>query len=369
MRRNYAALGVTFICMLFLFGCNGEVDYEKGFPSEDSPAFMEFMRIYLLNGNNELLKDNNTYIYSPENIDENLKRVEYIQVTEENLRSYYEPVLGAKDPQGTLKQLNKVRELEKTLYQPKDNQLTIKTAKNEKAFNLRELLEHNGIEGGSDYTVNIIEADEDHFVLTLEDSEKSGQIAELYYLFADHNLSNITITQLKPEETQDIIDSGQLKPYYDTFKSIDDNGDYKLLFNGVDVLNTVTNKVTRIKKDDYLSNDGKYVYLDGDKKEIDDGEQRIQALENYIKGNDKYEAEFKISFEKIAKELGLKTSGIGRAKTNYFNEDYIVLRLKYNGVVVGDAGSTNVIIDLQEDKRNPKAYLADLDIPASLKIY
>ncbi|MBO1913612.1 hypothetical protein J4G37_53450, partial [Microvirga sp. 3-52] len=69
----------------------------------------------------------------------------------------------------------------------------------------------------------------------------------------------------------------------------DENGKCKELFNRVDILDAKKNKPIKIKNDDLLSNDGKFVYIGGDKKQLGEGRQRIQAIENYIEGNDIYE--------------------------------------------------------------------------------
>ncbi|QUW20280.1 hypothetical protein JSQ81_10350 [Sporosarcina sp. Marseille-Q4063] len=226
----------------------------------------------------------------------------------------------------------------------------------------------NNFEIAKGFIVNIIAVNENSFVLTLEDIEKIGMKRELYYLFIDNNLSNITLTQLKHEETIDIVDSKKLENFYGSFPSVDENGKYKELFNRVDILDTNKNKLIKLKKDDLLSNDGKFVYIDGDKEQLGEGSQRIQAIENYIEGNDIYESEFELKYKHISKKLGLKTSGAGIVKINYFNKDYIVLSIKFDGVIVGEAGFTNVIIDLQDDHDNPTAYLVDLSIATPVKV-
>ncbi|WP_210470955.1 hypothetical protein [Sporosarcina sp. 6E9] len=59
---------------------------------------------------------------------------------------------------------------------------------------------------------------------------------------------------------------------------------------------------------------------------------------------------------------------MGIVKINYFNKDYIVLSIKFDGIIVGEAGFTNVIIDLQDDKDNPTAYLVDMGIATPVKV-
>ncbi|MDE7523225.1 hypothetical protein, partial [Ligilactobacillus salivarius] len=140
------------------------------------------------------------------------------------------------------------------------------------------------------------------------------------------------------------------------------NNRYIILNGGYGVFDKKEKKIHYVEEPHYVSEDGKYVYLNGAKGKLEDGIQRIPKIENYLAGTDTYEAEFKISFKKIAKESGFKSAaGVGIAKIVYFNKDYIILGLHYHAPIVGDAGSTNVIIDLQGDKKNPTAYVVDLD--------
>lgn len=54
--------------------------------------------------------------------------------------------------------------------------------------------------------------------------------------------------------------------------------------------------------------------------------------------------------------------GIGLSDIVHFNEDYLILRLKFDAAITGTAGTTNVMIDLQNDKENPAYYLVDLGL-------
>ncbi|KRT90038.1 hypothetical protein [Bacillus glycinifermentans] len=132
------------------------------------------------------------------------------------------------------------------------------------------------------------------------------------------------------------------------------------------ILDKRTNRLIDINKDDYLSEDGKYVYINGVKEKETNvmpvGIQQIQTVDNYLKGNEKYEAQFKIDFKQIAKEMGFDAGDARIANIQYFNEDYVVLYISYHGKTIGTAGSVNVLIDLQKNKKQPTAYLVDLGI-------
>lgn len=138
------------------------------------------------------------------------------------------------------------------------------------------------------------------------------------------------------------------------------------MFNRVSILDENTNTITTIKERDLLSEDGPFVYLNSyvgelPGEDLPDGVQRIQTIENYAKGNKAYEYQFNLDYSAISKQLDFATNRIRIARIIYFNKDYVVLHLLYKGRLIGDGGSTNVIVDLQ-DKKKPITYLVDLGL-------
>src|SRR5699024_7284541 len=134
-------------------------------------------------------------------------------------------------------------------------------------------------------------------------------------LFVLRDSLNIDIYE--ESDLDEVVKNGELKPYYSLLEPIGDTEKYAKLFNG-SVVDITKNSVHHLKKGDKRSKDWNYVYLNGTKKEFTDGIQKIQTLDNYLEGNDVYEAEFKISFKKIAKEMGISTSGTSISEIYYF---------------------------------------------------
>lgn len=377
------------VLLLLLSGCGGdkvknqqstsetdETTYIEGFPKEDSPALSKFIQNNI-SMDQELLNDHGTLIFSDRNLNEEATSITYYQYTEGQLKENYERLFQAEDVSRSLYEMRQSDNLVKlrsplenneqyslpTVNMKENNQLDIKTTKNQRTINLNEAMKDYGITNATKFIMNIEAVNENHIVLVLEDIAKLGQLNELYYLFIDQALSNFTIVQLKYKETQKVIDSQVLKPYYDIFPGVES---YKSLFDRISILDETTNTITEIKEHDLLSEDGQFVYLNSYVGEIpgenlSDGVQRIQTIENYAKGNDIYEAQFTLDYDAISKQLNFETNKIGIARITYFNKDYVVLSLLYKGKVIGDGGSTNVIVDLQ-DKKKPIAYLVDLGI-------
>ncbi|MBU7594490.1 hypothetical protein [Metabacillus halosaccharovorans] len=348
-----------------------ETTYQEGFPQEASSALSTFMQHVLSDSvDRKLVDEDGNLIFSDGNRSVEESSVIYYQFTEEQLKDYYKPLLQTEELNVSLNPLKQSNSLEKlrnplenyeqyslpSIAMKENNQLEIKTTENQRIIDLNNEMKQYGITGTTEFIMNIEAVNEENFVIVLADTAKGSRLRELYYLFIKRDLSDFTITQLKYEETQEIINSNVLKPFYDIFPG---EGDYKSLFNNISILDVTTNKITEIKDNDLLSEDGNFVYLNGAAEELSDGEQRIQTIENYAKGNDIYEEQFDIDFDRISEKMDFETDKISIAKTNYFNEDYIVLHLLYRGKTIGEGGGTNVIVDLQ-NKQKPTAYLVDL---------
>lgn len=350
-----------------------EITYKEGFPTEASPALSKFIQNYITGSSDrELLNKDGTLVFSDSNGNDDQTSVTYYQFTEEQLKAYYEPLLQANDPNKMLYDLKQTENIGKlrsplknteqfflpSVTMKDNNQLEIKTTENQRTIDLNEAMKEYGVTNATEFIINIEAVNENNLVIVLEDIEKLGRARELYYLFIDQKLSDFTITQLKYEETQNIVESNILNSYYDIFPEV---GEYRSLYNHISILDVSTNKITDIKENDLLSKDGKFVYLNGAVEELSDGEQLIQTIENYAKGNNIYEEQFQLDFDKISKQLDFETNKVSIASIKYFNEDYIVLSLLYKGKTIGDGGYTNVLVDLQ-NKKAPTAYLVDLGI-------
>ncbi|UAC49679.1 hypothetical protein K6959_07745 [Bacillus aquiflavi] len=245
-----------------------------------------------------------------------------------------------------------------TLKLEEKNQLYVKTRQKETILDLPQLMEKFKLKPDDELVFNLYNVNDDHFVLEIDKEELNNYIA----LFIKQDLSRIVPTSTDPEAFNKTLASGELDEFHDLFSNVKSDHRFKKTFIYRFVYDRKDKQLKEIGEEDYLSEDGKYVYINGLEDPLSDGVQRIQTIENYMAGNDTYEAEFKISFKKIAKEAGIKSAaGVGIAKIVYFNKDYIILGLHYHAPIVGDAGSTNVIIDLQGDKKNPTAYVVDLD--------
>ncbi|MFT0801891.1 hypothetical protein VSK91_09275 [Bacillus swezeyi] len=380
VKKRLRSLSVLIVFLLVITGCGKdqyqEVTYKKGFPKEDSRGLTEFMKSYLTGSTDQkILEMNDVTLFST--VNHQGQAIRYFKYTQDQLKEYYKPMFTAKNPKKTLNELYQIERLEKLLHhsiQDKEkydlpsikilsnNQLEVKTTKHKKTFDLPSLLKKYGVKKSDELEINLYAANSKCFALVIQDFSMKDRINSTIGLFITQNLTNIETTVITKEKLRETLSTGKLKDYYDLFTKIDKSGRYSLMFFDDMILDQKTNQLIGIKKDDYLSKNGKYVYISGTKDTISNGVQQIQTVQNYLKGNIEYEAQFKLDFDSIAKKMNFKTSGVSHAKIQYFNEDYVVLNVLYNGKMVGTAGSVNVLIDLQKSKKQPTAYLVDLGI-------
>lgn len=277
-----------------------------------------------------------------------------------------------KNAKKTLRKLNERERFEKLLHHTienkekydlpatkmlPNNQLEVKTTENKTTLDLPLLLKEYGLKKSDNLEIYLNMVNSKCFALVIQDFSMKESNNSTIGLFIKQDLTDIQTTIISPEKLPETLSSGKLEDYYDLFQKVDKQGRYLFLFDDM-ILDKKTNELVDIKKNDYLSRDGKYVYINGAKDHLEDGMQRIQTIENYAAGNDKYEEQFELDYKTIAQKLDLKENGTSIAEINYFNQDFVVLSLNYRGKFVGTAGFTNVIIDLKNDT----AYLVDLDI-------
>ncbi|MGG3924387.1 hypothetical protein ABET51_00105 [Metabacillus fastidiosus] len=330
-----------------------------------------------------LFKENEMSILTVKNKNSDQNKIIYYQYQRHNMEQYYKPILNTKDTLQILEDLKSTDKLEKTLLMPvkdpfqynlpliimeKNNELKMRTKFGEKVISLPNLMEKYNIKETDEIAFDVVQSNKGYFTLLILDEDAMNSKGQKLYLtfFIKQDLSKMVMSESLDEAVQEKLDKGDLNSFFSDFQKIDDAERYGFLYDQT-IVDMKTKKIVEIKKEDYLSNDGRYVYINGRQDKLEDGIQKIQRIENYAAGNEVYETEFKLDYKEIAKELDLVVSGIGIANINYFNKDYVILNLNYNAKFVGTAGGTNVIIDLQKSKENPVFYLVDLELNVEIR--
>ncbi|NPC94648.1 hypothetical protein HOO54_21060 [Bacillus sp. WMMC1349] len=345
-----------------------EVIYKKGLPKEDSPAFKEFLRNDLGSSTDVTLRyQDDTYTM----VRSGIEGLTFYKFTDKQLRNSYKPVFSIREnfeknfydlEYGVdfFKQRNivhdKISENLPDIKIEKKNLLNVKTNFGQK--NIKVPLSTDSYE----ISLDLLAINKENMLIEIS-GYRPGKASDIYYLFLKQDFSKHQI--VKGSELNATIESGKLNDHLSVFPEVTKDGSYLKLL-GKNILEKKTNKVREIKDHDFLSADGKYVFLNGTMNKKFPEDVQIQTVDHYLKGDEKYVGEFKINFKHIADQLHYKSSGASFIEILYFKEDYIVLDVLYSGMIIGTAGSANVLIDLQKSKKQPTVYFADLGIEDAL---
>ncbi|MEI3604358.1 hypothetical protein SPD48_01520 [Pseudogracilibacillus sp. SE30717A] len=376
--KNYLVL--VFMWVLLLPACGKSNDptqfiYETNF-SGHSPRVEQFIKDYITSDvTYHLVTKDNVNVYAKKNLGSQQKTIEYIQFNDEQLKQYYEHILDAESPKT---EIEKLRESKESLFQSVDdkdayhlpeinleegNIFYIKTSISEKSFKLPDLLKEYDVDVNDKVMFNIVAVDKESFQIDIQVKQEDGSSKENMSVFITQDLQNTFVSETYTDEFLNNIVKGNLNPYENLFVKLDSEGRYIKAANSFGVADTVKNELKWINELDYLSQDNQYVYLGGNADPLSEGKQRIQEIEEYLVGNEEYFAEFDLNLKQISDALELNSvNDVSIGKVKYFNEDFIILYLNFKAAITGTAGSTNVIIDFQEDRENPTIYLVDLGL-------
>ena len=370
-KKRFISFSVI-ILLLMITGCGKDdiqaVNYEKGLPKEDSPAFKEFMRNEFGFPDDITLRVQDS-IYTMMSSQKN--GIRYYTYTDKQLKNSYKPIFSTKENVSAklsdLKQKDSLIDEGETVHDKIGQGLPEMKIVNKNVIKVKTTFGEKKIKlpipsSAKEVYLSLYAVDKENMLIGVSD-HTGEETPRTYYLFLKQDLSQHLI--VKEDKLHATLESGKLNNYLSVFPKVTEDGSYLKLFDKY-IFEKKTNKVRKIKDTDILSKDGKYVYINGAKEKetnvMADGIQQIQTVDNYLKGNEKYEAQFKIDFKQIAKEMDFNAGDARIANIQYFNKDYVVLYISYYGKTIGTAGSVNVLIDLQKNKQQPTAYLVDLGI-------
>lgn len=356
MRKKRNLLLFVLIAVL-LNGCAlnlTSMSLEKGLPKGTNADAVTFLKDYISNNTGiELFKKGDSFIYTEVNVRNDQHDIRYYSISNSTINSSYEAL--SRDKNLNEKFLEEIDRKKIAIKNPESYHLPIISKKQNKLF--IESMQNK-------QTIQLPGLETDKFLINLKQYSKNGSIVEVFndtsrthsYIFIPVSLDNIKTIQ--EAELKNKVTSGDLTSYYGIIKQA---GNFLIAPNH-NIINPRSNEIYEVKPDDFLSKDGKYVYLDGKAGTIKEGQQRIQTIENYVSDNKEYVKGYKLSFDEIAKKMELKTSGINQASVLYFNDHFVLLYLSYDGVMLGNAGSYNVMVRLNNHEENPQGNIVDLGI-------
>lgn len=361
-------LYITFAIFLFACGNNAnkggaKIDYQTGFPQDTSPALTDYMTDYFMQRSNLLFKiAENEYVFAERNGSYKDETIDYFTFNMEEIEHFYVPVQTDDEPDQVLDQLyHQVEDIKQSVQSNlslpnitclNNNTLLVVSGDKERKFPLPELEE--SIKEDDQLICNLSRINDEGFIMQID----KRSTKDTFYFFVLHDLSKAAIFEQK--DLEQAVNQGEISTFYSILKNEESDRYGQLLYNSF--VDTEVNELLYIEEKHEISRDGKYIYLNGAINPLDEDTQLIQRVEDYLSGNDEVYSEFHLNYKDIAKHVDFKASGnVSIGSVVYFSEDFIVLFINYSAPITGKAGSTNVLIDLQ-DKENPTFYVVELGI-------
>lgn len=382
MKKLPSMLSLLILFVVLLYACGtekermtNEMNYKTTLP-EDSSGLELLVKDYMTSGlEHHLISEDGINIYAKENLGSDEDTVEYLQFSDKQLKDYYQKEFNTSSSEINIKKLrDSTASLFESLndetfsYLPEikkknDNVLDIKTEKNNESFILSEILEQYEVNNKDEIIFNLVAVDESSMQIDIENKSIDDSSKSDVSIFISQDLENVLVIQTYTEEFVDHIASGEMEAFESLLEFADKEGRFIKAVNSPVIMDTKTDEIIDINDNDIVSNDFKYVYLDGNEDPLSEGTQHIQTLGNYVDNSGTDYATYELDYAQMSDELDLQSADdVSIGNTYYFNEDFIVLFLDFKAPIAGESGSTNVIIDMQEDKENPIVYLSDLGL-------
>ena len=369
------------LCLLFLFACNEQsnegleqMNYELEFPTETSPALEEFITHYTTaNEGVFLLEQDDSSVFARTNYNADATSVDYFSIKKQQVEESVTSLLHSDNVKKGFTEMTEndlMQEIDATnddilpeIEWNKDNNLNITTRFGTKEYSLPETLKEFDLQPTDELIINGYALNKDEFGIAIENLERDDQNGFMF-LFIKQDFSKLYATSSFEDPFHESIKSGKLKDFEQLIYQASPSDDtWKILHDHYGMLDINDQTITTVAETDLQSKDELFVYLKGNEEPLKEGKQRIQKIEDYVAGNDEYAATFELNYEQISDALELDSvNDVSIGKITYFNEDFVVLFLEFKAAITGEAGSTNVIIDFQKDRENPKMYLVDLGI-------
>lgn len=356
-------------------------EYENALPQQPTAHLLDFFRSKLFYDKHLISKEyDEGYIYQEESIHDSQLFISYALSPPERVRAYYfDRLKSEEENKYAYRKVNPTSYLEK-IHDPieyglpsihlTNDVLTIQTTAGELTFSTISFTDVDDVDVSNVYYVSVVGVNEHSFYLKLGE-DNHGEFDD-YLLFVKQDLTDYQFIKGNEETFEQFMKTDEFSLYADLFPPNDGDARYVTLdiFQQYQqqVLDVKNKTFVEIEEGDYLSEDGKYVYLSGNQPDsnngLPEGAQYIQTFEDYMAGNDSYVTTFDLDFKAIQKAA--EFGGIGTRVSDayryvvYFNEELLIIHLTYDAAIVGIAGETNVVVDFHEDKENPHIYILDL---------
>jgi len=230
--------------------------------------------------------------------------------------------------------------------------LHVETAESKREFSFDDPVRYAFVSRvvGDVFSLSVSTEASDHYLYLLTWDLETEYVLEPDYLALSYEEDSVS--REYTEQFAEFISDERFDTFAELFPRVEGEERY-ILSNKNELFDTVEEEFI-LFREDLLSKDGKYVYIDGSgstmtTSKLDEGEQYIQALGDYLAGKENYAAEFSLHYNSISKALKLLTGGSNYQEIIYFNDTLVVYRLSYRGVYIGTFGEVIVAVDYSGD--------------------
>lgn len=289
-------------CILLLVSCANIKEEKKTVNDmayilelQDSPGFEQFIKYYIsVDTGYFLFKQDDQNVFSKNNLDSKQTTIEYYEYSDEQLKRYYDHLFDSQQLETDFLNLRQSKETlfhaieNKAMYHLpeihiiEDNILTVETTKNKKEFQLTDLLKAYHVESADDIILNVVALNENSFQIDIHNLSIESPLKKDVSIFMTNDLENVFVTQTFTDEFLENILAGHLHLYIDLLITLDSENRFIKAANSHVIVDTVEKEVIQINESDYVSEDSKYVYINGNDDPLVDGKQQIQKLEDYV---------------------------------------------------------------------------------------
>lgn len=231
--------------------------------------------------------------------------------------------------------------------------LHIKTTEGEKLVELDDPISNAYLLDvvGDVFRLSVSTEEFDHYVYMLTMDFTTEYVLETKSLPLRYEDDTVIAKAL--EEFTKFYHDDRFEVFTDLYPQVEGEETY-LLYNDQELYDTEQEEFIMFDED-LLSSDGKFVYLGvGDATNtastIDEGEQYVQSLSDYLAGNNEYVVNFTLDYSSIAKALKQYSPGSSYQEITYFNDSLIIFDLSYRALYFGKLGDIILALDFSGEK-------------------
>src|SRR5699024_5060110 len=145
-----------------------------------------------------------------------------------------------------------------------NHSFTISTQAEKETFKIEDLFADYGKKNDDYFLLSVQKATPEAFVVNFSFSSTRE---DMYHVCMTQDLSTIEVVRGKDEALEEWIGSGVADAFSDVLFQKDIGDHYSLLTFADSLYNHATKEIIHVDADDRLSNNGEYVYIDGNRKQ------------------------------------------------------------------------------------------------------